>query len=511
MTISELKNIVSELSKETKEQEWFEFKLNNKLDNQIIGEYISALSNSACLQNKDFGYLIWGVNDKTHQIEGTKVSLKNKKVGNIELEFWLNLNLNPKIDFSIHEFEYEPNKKICLIKLPAAINQPTKFKGKDYIRIDSNKTELKNYPDKERRIWNSSVDWSEQIIENLTVSDLDIEAIKLARLNYKRHNESKSFFKDIDNWSIETFLDKAKLTTNGKITKASIILLGKSELKRFINNNLLIVWIYIDEKGIKRHSEIFEPPFLLAVNDVLSKIRNDKIKILSDKSLIPIERTKYDTWIIREALNNCIAHQNYNKESRIIVTEKLDEVKFYNAGEFFQGTIEDYVLNDFTPPRYRNLFLVNAMVNIGMIETIGSGIKKMYNLQQERCFPLPDYFLSNDVELTIYGNIIDRDYTNKLIEDKNIDLGTVFLLDKIQKGYPISENDYKYMIIHFIKKLKKTDRESINKLMFGIFDKTLTDKQKQDKVKNLLYKLSKDGKIKNISGSRKKSIWVLSN
>ncbi len=146
-----------------------------------------------------------------------------------------------------------------------------------------------------------------------------------------------------------------------------------------------------------------------------------------------------------------------------------------------------------------------------MIETIGSGIKKMYNLQQERCFPLPDYSLTNDVELTIYGNIIDRDYTNKLIEDKDIDLGTVFLLDKIQKGYPISENDYKYMIIHFIKKLKRTDRESINKLMFGIFDKSLNEKQKQDKVKNMLYKLSKEGLIKNISGSRKKSIWILAN
>ena len=102
MTISELKNIVSELSKETKEQEWFEFKLNNKLDNQTIGEYISALSNSACLQNKDFGYLIWGVNDKTHEIEGTNVKLKNKKVGNQELEFWLNLTLNPNSDLSIH-------------------------------------------------------------------------------------------------------------------------------------------------------------------------------------------------------------------------------------------------------------------------------------------------------------------------------------------------------------------------------------------------------------------------
>ncbi len=287
--------------------------------------------------------------------------------------------------------------------------------------------------------------------------------------------------------------------------------MGKSETKRFINNNLLIVWVFIDEHGLKKHSEIFEPPFFLAVDTVLNKLSNEKIKILSDKSVIPIEKTKYDTWIVREAINNCIAHQDYSSESRIIVTEKSDEVKFFNVGTFFQGTIEDYILNDYTPHKYRNFFLINAMVNIGMIESVGSGIKRMFVIQKQRYFPLPDYSLADNVELTIYGNIIDREYTNKLIEKPEIDLGTVFILDKIQKNYPITENDYKYMIIHFIKKLKRTDREGINAIMYDIFDNSLTDKQKQDKVKNLLYKLSKDGKIKNISGSRKKSIWVLTN
>ena len=229
MTISELKNIVLELSKEIKEQEWFEFKLNNKLDNQTIGEYISALSNSSCLQNRDFGYLIWGVNDKTHEIEGTKVSLKNKKVGNQELEFWLNLNLQPKIDFSIHEFEYELDKKICLIKIPAAINQPTKFKGKDFIRIDSNKTELKNFPDKARRIWNSTTDWSAEIVENATIDDLDENAAEIARQRFKEKNNDKIFFSDIDNWDTKTFLDKIKVTKEGKITRTALILFGKSE------------------------------------------------------------------------------------------------------------------------------------------------------------------------------------------------------------------------------------------------------------------------------------------
>ncbi len=509
--MNELAKIVTELASKSKEEEWFEFKENKSLSNSDIGEYISALSNSACLTNQPFGYLIWGINDKTHKIVGTSIKLKNRKEGNVELEFWLNININPKIDFSIHEFEYKKGIKITLIKIATTKLQPVSFKGIEYIRVDSNKTRLKTFPEKERKIWSSSSDWSEQIIETLSIEDLDSDAIKKAKSSFKQRSENKPFYKDIDNWSIETFLNKAKITVGGKITNTAVILLGKSETKRFINNNLLIVWVFIDEHGLKKHSEIFEPPFFLAVDTVLNKLSNEKIKILSDKSVIPIEKTKYDTWIVREAINNCIAHQDYSSESRIIVTEKSDEVKFFNVGTFFQGTIEDYILNDYTPHKYRNFFLINAMVNIGMIESVGSGIKRMFVIQKQRYFPLPDYTLADNVELTIYGNIIDREYTNKLIEKPEIDLGTVFILDKIQKNYPITENDYKYMIIHFIKKLKRTDREGINAIMYDIFDNSLTDKQKQDKVKNLLYKLSKEGKIKNISGSRKKSIWVLTN
>lgn len=503
--------IVKELTSKVKEEQWFEFKENKSLSSLDIGEYISALSNSACLAKQPFGYLIWGIKDDTHEIVGTKVSLKNRKERNVELEFWLNININPKIDFSIHEFEYEKDIKITLIKVAATKSQPVSFKGTEFVRVDSNKTKLKTFPEKERKIWNSSTDWSEQIIDNLTIEDLDTEAVKLAKESFKQKNENKAFYKDIDNWSLETFLDKAKITIDGKITNTAVILLGKSQTKRFINNNLLIVWVYIDEHGLKKHSEIFEPPFFIAASEVLNKLRNDKIKILSSKSVIPIEQRKYDSWIVREALNNCIAHQDYSSESRIIVTERSDEVKFFNKGEFFQGTIEDYILNDYTPPKYRNFFLVNAMVNIGMIESIGSGIKRMFVLQKQRYFPLPEYKLSDNVELTIYGNIIDREYTNKLMENSEIDFGTVFILDKIQKNYPITERDYKYMIINYIQKQNRTDREGINEMMYNVFDKSLTEKQKQDKVKNLLYKLSKDGLIKNISGSRRKSIWVLTN
>ena len=509
MTISELKNIVFELSKETKEQEWFEFKLNNKLDNQTIGEYISALSNSACLQNRDFGYLIWGVNDNTHEIEGTKVSLKNKKVGNQELEFWFNLNLQPKIDFSIHEFEYELDKKICLIKIPAAINQPTKFKGKDFIRIDSNKTELKNFPDKARRIWNSTTDWSAEIVDNATIDDLDEKAVEIARQRFKEKNNDKIFFSDIDNWDTKTFLDKIKVTKEGKITRTALILFGKSESIHKINSDLLISWIYMDEKRIKRYFEIFYPPFFLVIDKVLQKIRNEKLLILPENTLIPLSVNKYEEWIIRELLNNCIAHQDYTQESRIIITETIDDLTFFNVGNFFQGTIESYVLHDYTPPKYRNRFLVNAMVNLKMIETIGSGIKKIFQLQQERYLPLPDYYMTDNVEVILTGKVLNNEYSRQLIKDKNLDLSAVFILDKIQKGIPVNDTDYQQIILAYLRINKRAKRDDINNLLVNILNPALSEKQKYSKIKNILSKLSKLKIIENISTSRKSAIWVL--
>jgi ATP-dependent DNA helicase RecG len=304
-------------------------------------------------------------------------------------------------------------------------------------------------------------------------------------------------------------LDKAKLTLNGKITKAALLLIGKPETKRFLFSNLIISWIYIDDKGVKRYSELFDPPFFLAVDKVLNKIRNEKIKILPKDTVIPIEKTKYDNWIIREALNNCIAHQDYTKVSRIIVTEKPDELEFLSAGSFFQGTIKDYILSNYTPPKYRNPFLVNAMVSLGMIDTIGSGIKKMFLLQMERYMPLPDYLLTENVELTIYGNIIDQEYTQKLIELKDLDIGQVFLLDKIQKNYPIDDNDYIYVIISYLRAMRRATREDIDNLLFDKLDNNLNTKQKKDKIRNLLYKLSKKKKILKNIGTKQKPIWII--
>jgi ATP-dependent DNA helicase RecG len=152
MNQKELGKLLETLIKERDETEWLEFKVDNNYPNSSIGEYISALSNSACLHNKEFGYLVFGVTDKAHQIVGIKYRPITTKEGNEELENWLSRNLEPRVDFKIFEFEYD-GKLIVIFKIDPTCHTPARFLNVDYIRVGTYKKKLSDYPEKERKIW----------------------------------------------------------------------------------------------------------------------------------------------------------------------------------------------------------------------------------------------------------------------------------------------------------------------------------------------------------------------
>lgn len=181
---------------------------------------------------------------------------------------------------------------------------------------------------------------------------------------------------------------------------------------------------------------------------MLNRIRNVKYKFFPNNQLVSVEVNKYESKVILEALNNCIAHQDYSEHARIIVTEQSNKLIFRNAGGFIEGSPEDYTLGEKTPEKYRNRWLANAMVNLNMIDTLGYGIHRMYEEQRKRYFPLPDYSKStrNGVVLEIYGHTIDENYSKLLIEKKDdLSLTEVILLDKIQKGQPITDDAAKLL------------------------------------------------------------------
>ncbi len=166
--------------------------------------------------------------------------------------------------------------------------------------------------------------------------------------------------------------------------------------------------------------------------------------IAGQQTLFPEEVDQYSPDLIKELLHNCIAHQDYTLRGKINISEYEDYLVFMNEGHFIPETIEKALEPGYKPPYYRNMFLCNAMVNLYMIDSNAIGIPTIFDIQRERYFPLPSYDLSepNRVKVTVYGKILDRNYTQLLNADRDLDIKTVFLLDKIQKKEPIPQDDY---------------------------------------------------------------------
>ncbi len=552
MTTTELIDLLNELVAAPAESEWIEFKSKKfGTSNEGIGEYISAMSNGATIANKPFAYMVWGVEDKTHTIIGTNFTFVHAKHGgNQDLELFLRTYLNPKINFEIFEFDYQ-NKHIVLLRIPAAQSEPTTFQNIPYIRIGSNKTDLRKFTDLMRIIYNSKEDWSAKIIKNATLKDLDPEAIAIARTKYKQLNTGKPFYEQIDSWDDLQFLDKTKVTKDGKITNTAILLLGKEESTYYLLPSVAeLTWKLDSEEKTYEH---FSTPFIITTTKLMQRIRNIKHKFFPSNELLATIVDKYDTRSILEALHNCIAHQDYSLDSRVLVTEQVDKLTFTNAGSFYEGKPDDYSIGKKTPSKYRNPWLATAMVNLGMIDRLGYGIHSLCVSQMKRFFPLPDYDLSeqNKVTLYIYGQTIDENYSQTLIQRGDLNLQDVILLDRVQKHLEINDHAvaelkkkkliegrkpnffigakisqtigqkatytknkglnkqyYLDLILTSIKQHGNLSRKDIDGLLWEKLPDIYNDKQKRSKISNLITELRHKGKITN-EGSFTYPQWVL--
>lgn len=421
-----------------KENRHLEFKMNYQ-DVHKLGKYISALSNGACLDRVDFAYLFFGVDDATLEVKGTTFDIaKIKAEGNQALELYLRRMVDPKINFTIEDFLYNGNVRVVVFKIPAAVNQPTTYQQKPYIRVDSHVTELAPYVDWLRDIYNSRVDWSAAIIDEATIDDLDPEAIALAKEGFRERYPQ--FADAMNEWSDSVFLDRANLTQDGQITRAAMLLVGKKEKAYKLNHIAQIVWkCYQDGETF---GDIFTIPFIKSTSELLRMIRNYRFKIYPKNTLLPAEVWKYDTRSILEGLHNCILHQDYLCNERILVTEDKDKLTFENAGGFYEGDYEEYIMGQKTPKRYRNTFLAKSMDNVKMIDSKGYGIHNLFVRQKERYLPMPDYEGSDDSHVVMHlpGTMIDVNYSLLLIENSSLTLTEALLLDQVQKGKAISDN-----------------------------------------------------------------------
>ncbi|MFY8012439.1 MAG: RNA-binding domain-containing protein [Saprospiraceae bacterium] len=541
-----MREMLLKLLKLSTENEVVEFKeAKTQYNKDNLGEYFSALSNEANLKGQSNAWIIFGIkNNKS--IVGTIIS--DDQLNDYKNE--MAQHTSPRISFEETERIDIDGKNVILCKIPAAPQgQPVSWKGHYYGRDGESLGALHDNERDRIRIQNTALDWSAQVISEATIDDLSKEAIDFARKQYIEKNKSKE--SEIQQWDDATFLNKARVAINGKITRAAILLLGKSESNHYLNPaQAKISWILKDKDNIEKDYEHFSCPFILSVNQVQKKIRNLKYRYIKDGTLFPEEVEQYDPYIIRESLNNCIAHQDYSLNGKINVVEREDGVLvFSNVGAFIPESVEQVIEADAPESRYRNPFLSNAMVNLNLIDTIGSGIKRMYNIQRNKFFPLPDYDLGKlSVKVTIIGKILDTKYAVKLAQMPNLSLHEIILLDKVSKSKSMTDfeikelkdkqliegrkpnfhisaevaiatgekSDYlkqrgiddgycQKMILNYLEKFGEGKREDFESLLLDKLPDVLDIIQKRNKIKNNLQTLRKQGKI-DIKGK----IWKMS-
>lgn len=555
MTSAELEAKLTELLALPAEIEWVEFKeAKNNFDFDDLGRYFSALSNEANLKGQPWAWLVFGVKDKPKQIVGSNYRPRRPHLDSLKEE--IANQTSSRLTFEeIHEVG-RPKGRVVMFQVPPALRGvPTAWKGHFYGRDNEAIGPLSLHEIEQIRKQATREDWSAQICNGAALNDLDPKGIAFARQEYKKKRFGLA--PEVDRWDDLTFLNKAKVCINGRITRTAIILLGRNEAEHYLSPGIArITWVLKDEKGIEIDYEHFGPPLILAVDQVFSRVRNLTYRYLPDASLFPTEVTRYDPWVIRECLHNCIAHQDYLQGGKINIVEESGSLLFTNVGEFLPGSVEEVVARDAPPELYPNRFLAEAMVNLNMIDTIGSGIRRMFTKQRQRNFPMPDYDLSerDRVRVRIIGKVIDDKYTRMLTTRTDLDLWDVIALDKVQKGRPISDEEfrllkakklvegrrpnlfvsaevaaatetraeyikkrafdkehYKKMVSAYLGKFGEAKREDIDKLLMDKLSDALDDDQRRNTITNLLQEMRRQGSIRAVDGKRGRgSRWELS-
>lgn len=514
-----------------------------------LGKYATALANEANLRGQERAWLVFGVENKTRQVCGTRYKEDQER---LQADKHQVLNGTGSFTFrEIHVLAHEGGR-VIMFEIPAAPRgMAISWKGFHYGRAGESLSALGQDKLDEIRSQTLASDWTAQVVPDASIDDLDPQALKAARERFTQKYANRFPAEAVAEWSDIALLDRAKVTQNGQITRAALLLLGKSETAwRLSPHPAEITWRL---EGAERAYEHFGPPFLLATSQLFSRIRNVQLRILPESELLAHEVAKYDQKVVLEGLHNCIAHQDYTRSGRIVVIEHPDRLVLENEGAFYEGNPEDYILREHVPRRYRNAFLAQAMTELNMIDHMGYGILDIYQRQRQRYFPLPDYDLNEAyiVRLTIHGRIVDPAYSRLLIQKAALPLVDVLALDRVQKRLPVPDDvlqnlrrqklvegrkpnvhvsakvaaatankaeyirtraqddeHYARLICDYLAKFGKADRAELDQLLTEKLSDALSGEQKRDKIGNLLTKLRRQERIFN-AGSRSKPEWRL--
>jgi predicted HTH transcriptional regulator len=388
-------SLVRELCRLPRETEWVEFKHNNDSPDEI-GEYISALSNSATLAGKAKAYLVWGVEDSERQIIGTRFSPSTAKKGNEELENWLLRLLDPPINFHFFELTVD-DKPVVLLEIPAAVRHPVRFQGQEFIRVGSYKKPLKNYPEKERMLWRLF----DQIPFEVGVALAQVSGEQITQLlDYPAYFDLMNLPLPESRSSILQALAADELIQNNDagswdITNLGAILFAK-RLKDFpfLRRKAIRVIQYRgnsrietirEQEGGKGYANGFEG-LITYINGILP---SNEIIEQALRRTVPM----YPELAVRELVANAIIHQDFSVTGAGPMVEIFeDRMEITNPGLPLVDT--DRFLDN--PPKSRNETLAALMRRMGICEERGSGVDKVVQETEIYQLPAPIFEVTGD-------------------------------------------------------------------------------------------------------------------
>jgi len=531
-------------------KEWRSLKSNiSGRKGEDLASYISALA------NMEGGCVVIGVKDKTLAVTGIQ-DFADYTADNVVHRVLSKTPGLPSMGFRVEELRANDTQAVIwVVRVPRhAPRELVLAHDKAWQRDGDSLTELRE--DRRRAILAEALageDWSAVVVDQATLDDLDDTAIAKAREKYVEKHQCESWADEMSQWSIAKLLDKVGATLNGRVTRAGLLLLGRTEraMALLSPNPVEITW----KIAAERVAEHFHPPFLLTTTEVAHRIRNPNIKLFPANELLAVTLPRYDTnTVLLEGLHNCLAHQDYAQAGRIVVEESAGRVRMINLGGFFDGNPEDYASGTRTPERYRNERLARAMAEVGMIDKVGFGIHDMVQAQRRRFLPLPDYDGSsaNRTVFNIYGQEIDTNYTHWLMERTDLPIEHVLWLDRLQKKLKldtsqlaelrkakliegrgsklsitarlaiatgqevdyvnnkgINAKHYKALVLELLA-LGAQPRQKINAMLQPKLPAAIaTEKSQLQYIKNLLQEMARDQQIENVGGATRAAKWQL--
>ena len=388
-------SLIKELRKLPKETEWVEFKVNND-EPAMIGEYLSAISNSAALHERDTGYVLYGIHDTTHEIVGTKFYPKLAKVGNEEIENWLLTQLTPRVDFRFVDVDTDEGH-VVVLEIPTARFQPTAFKGIEYIRVGSYKQKLKDFPEKERKLWRS---FEIRPYETMPAKE-NVDAGTVTKLL-----DTGSFYTLMElpmpstrDGIIHDFLEYGflKRMDNGNyaITNMGALLFAKNFASFDCLGNKAIRVIRYKGSG-RTHTirdQSFPKGYAVSFDEIVTYI----MSMLPQEEIIETalrqEFIMFPEKAIREILGNMIIHQDMTARGQSLMKEIFDErIEATNPGKLLVDV--DRIID--TAPHARNEKMAHFLRLVHICEARGSGFDRMEEGMRDWKIPAPKVETTED-------------------------------------------------------------------------------------------------------------------